>query len=188
MNSFTTIKAAASGRWPDIWAALGVGDLPPPGRHGPCPGCGGRDRFRLVPEDADDGGWICGQGGHPTGGDGFALLVHCGIARSPGEALRMVAAHLGIDARPDPQARQKARQAARQREMARLETALLHELIILEQVVGSRVAGRELTRHHRALPPEWRPMPDDHWQRETLAAQRIAALLGKLYKARRMAA
>lgn len=182
MIDFAAVKAAARGLWPDIWAALGVGDLPPLGRHGPCLGCGGQDRFRRLPEEAADGGWICGGGGNPTGGDGFDLLIHAGIARSKGEALHLVAAHLGLDTQADPKAHQRARQAARRQEVARLEEALVHELAVLQQVVGGRVAGRELARRHRALPPEWRPMPDGHWQREELAARRIHTLLGKLYE------
>ncbi len=94
--SFERVKHAAHGRWLAIWADHGITDLPTPGRHGPCPGCGGRDRFRLVPADQDDGGWICGQGGETTGGDGFSLLVHCGLAANPGEALRLVAGWLRL--------------------------------------------------------------------------------------------
>lgn len=183
MSDFTTCKAAARGQWPTIWSALGMRELPRQGRHGPCPGCGGRDRFRLVPESAEHGGWICGQGGEPTGGDGFALLVHCGIARTPGEALRLVADHLGLSAKADPQDRQTAREAAQKRERERLEHALAHELRVLLIVLDNRLAGRELERNRRfrEAVPEWQPLPGDHWQRETLAAQRVAALMGMLY-------
>lgn len=191
MIDFQSCKAAARGGWPAIWSALGVGDLPRMGRHGPCPGCGGRDRFRLLPEDEDNGGWICGQGGDPTGGDGFALLVHAGIARTPGEALRLVAAHLGLDAKASPQARQKAREAARRRDRERLEIALVNELRVLLIVLDNRISDREIERNprFREARPEWRPLPAEHWERETLAAQRITALLGKLYpKPKRRAA
>lgn len=185
MADFETTKAAARGAWSTIWTALGVRDLPPAGRHGQCPGCGGRDRFRLVPEDAEDGGWICGQGGSPTGGDGFSLLVHCGIARTPGEALRLVAAHLGLDAKASPQVRQKTREGARKRERERLEFALAHELRALLLVLDNRIADREIERDRRfrEARPEWRPLPPEHWERETRAAQRIAVMLEKLYSA-----
>ncbi len=191
MIDFPTCKAAARGQWPAIWSALGVSDLPRPGRHGPCPGCGGRDRFRLLPEDAEHGGWICGRGGDPTGGDGFALLVHTGIARTPGEALRLVTAYLGLNPKADPQARQRAREAAQRRDRERLETALAHELRVLLIVLEGRIAGREIERDQRfrEARPEWRPLPTEHWEREHLAAQRITALLGKLYpKPKRRAA
>ncbi len=180
---FSTVAAAARYKWPKIWRAHGLAELPPPDRHVPCLNltCAGRNRFRLIGAEIERGGWICGQGGNPTGGDGFDLLVHAGIARSKGEALRLVAAYLGIEAKPDPQATRRAREAARQREVAKLEEALVHELAILQQVVGARVAGRELARRHRALPPEWQPMPEGHWDRERAAAQRVAAMLLKLY-------
>lgn len=183
MTDFKTVKAAASGRWPTIWSALGVRDLPRLGRHAPCPGCGGRDRFRCLPEDADNGAWICGQGGTPTGGDGFALLVHCGIAGTPGEALRLVAAHLGLDTKADPRARQRAREAAQRRDRERLEVALAHELRVLLIVLNKRIADRDLAGNHRfrEARPEWRPLPPDAWERERIAARRLVALLGKLY-------
>lgn len=45
-------------------------------RHGPCPGCGGNDRFRF--DDREEAGtWLCSQGGGGTvSGDGIALLEH----------------------------------------------------------------------------------------------------------------
>lgn len=47
-------------------------------RHGPCPGCGGTDRFRWDDRDGK-GTFYCGGGGEPVSGDGFALLNHvCG--------------------------------------------------------------------------------------------------------------
>ncbi len=190
MIDFATVKAAARDRWLEIWGAHGLRNLPRPGEHVPCPGCGGRNRFYRVPAEVEHGGWICGQGGHPTGGDGFALLVHCGIARSPGEALRLVAAYLGMDAKADPKARQRAREAAQRRERERLEVALAHELRVLLLVLDNRIAGRELERDRRfrEARPEWRPLPPDAWERERLAARRALALLGKLYPQSRRAA
>ncbi len=184
MSDFASVKAAARGLWPEIWAALGVGDLPALGRHGPCPGCGGHDRFRQLPEEADRGGWICGGGGNPTGGDGFALLVHCGIARTPSDALRLVVEHLGIKLDASPEARQRARERARQAQQAKLEVALLHELAVLSQVLNQRVAGRTLARDRkfRAVRPEWTPMPDEHWEREKIAARRVHNALGSIYE------
>ncbi len=182
MSTFQEMKAAAQGRWAEIWAALGVPDLPPPGQHGPCPGCGGRDRFRLVPEDAEHGGWICGQGGNPTGGDGLELLCHV-HGWKKGEALKVVAGYLGILPDTSPQARQQARERAIQAKRHRYEEALVHELTVLRLAISRRVVDRDLVkdRHHRANAPQFRPMPDEHWQREIQAALRITALIGKLY-------
>ncbi|HFA59299.1 MAG TPA: DUF927 domain-containing protein [Rhodospirillales bacterium] len=96
-----TVLEAARGRWREVLEALVPGiDLS--GRHGPCPGCGGRDRFRVSPDEVDErGGWFCGQGGETTGGDGLALLRHV-HGWSFEEAVGRVAAVLGMDARAAP--------------------------------------------------------------------------------------
>ena len=56
MIAFAIAIAEACGHWP----ALGVLDIPHRGRYGL--GFGVYDRFKLVPEDAENGGRICGQG------------------------------------------------------------------------------------------------------------------------------
>ncbi|MGL6422717.1 primase-helicase zinc-binding domain-containing protein [Aeromonas caviae] len=40
------VSLAARGQWPFILAELGL-SVPKRGQHGPCPACGGKDRFRL---------------------------------------------------------------------------------------------------------------------------------------------
>ncbi|HAU4420604.1 TPA: hypothetical protein JDY45_22925 [Citrobacter freundii] len=56
-QTVTQISAAARGKWPVILQMLRI-DVPENGRHGPCPKCGGKDRFRL--DDLDGRGtWIC---------------------------------------------------------------------------------------------------------------------------------
>lgn len=59
------------------------------GRHGPCPGCGGKDRFRF--DDREGGGtFICSQGGRGNlAGDGFELLKHI-TGKSFPQVLEMV--------------------------------------------------------------------------------------------------
>lgn len=42
----SAVSGAAVGHWPHILSALGI-KVPPAGRHGACPACGGKDRFRL---------------------------------------------------------------------------------------------------------------------------------------------
>ena len=41
------LKDRARGRWPGILTALGVPAKALRNRHGPCPVCGGKDRFRF---------------------------------------------------------------------------------------------------------------------------------------------
>ena len=66
----------AQGRWREILPALGIDAGFLVNKHGPCPLCGGRDRFRFD-DRGGDGTWICGGGGgEPEAGDGIALLMH----------------------------------------------------------------------------------------------------------------
>lgn len=60
---------AAFGRWEGILLALGADAKFLKKIHGPCPFCGGRDRYRFVDDGA--GKWFCNQCGH---GDGFDYL------------------------------------------------------------------------------------------------------------------
>lgn len=60
---------AARGRWPGILEALGINPKYLRDVHGPCPACGGKDRFRF--DDKLNGNFYCSQCG---AGDGFKLL------------------------------------------------------------------------------------------------------------------
>lgn len=89
------VRSAARGRWTEILGRLGIKHVHLNNRHGPCPGCGGTDRFRFDDLEAR-GTFICGQGGTPIAGDGFALVMHvmqCNFA----EAVRVVAEVIGLD-------------------------------------------------------------------------------------------
>jgi putative DNA primase/helicase len=61
----------ARGRWPDIHVFLGVGREFFKNKHGPCPMCGGRDRFRYDDKDGT-GSYYCNQCG---AGGGITLLM-----------------------------------------------------------------------------------------------------------------
>jgi putative DNA primase/helicase len=65
----TAPRELARGHWATLLPALGVDSRFLVNRHGPCPICGGADRFRWDNQH-DLGGFICGQCG---GGDGFDL-------------------------------------------------------------------------------------------------------------------
>src|SRR5690606_14311937 len=58
------------GRWRDILEALGVPAEFLTRRNGPCPHCGGKDRWRFTDHN-QAGGWWCN---HCGTGDGFDLL------------------------------------------------------------------------------------------------------------------
>jgi hypothetical protein len=70
------VKHASNGRWVEILGRFGAATALLRNSHGPCPGCGGRDRFRFD-DLAGDGTFLCSQGhGELLVGDGIALLMH----------------------------------------------------------------------------------------------------------------
>lgn len=69
----TDVFEQSVGRWSSILPALGVSKDYLTGRHGPCPRCGGKDRFRFT-DYGGRGSWVCNQCCEPPGGDGFDLL------------------------------------------------------------------------------------------------------------------
>lgn len=91
-------RDAAQGQWRSILSALGIEVPASAHKHGSCPGCGGRDRFRFDDKQGR-GTFICSAGGgDPIAGDGFHLLQHVRGWRFI-EAARAVAEVLGIDPR-----------------------------------------------------------------------------------------
>ena len=106
--SFERVSALAQGRWHEILVQLGIPPEALQNRHGPCPGCGGRDRYRYDDRDGR-GTWICSGGGEMVAGDGYALLRHV-HGWSAAEALRQVAAVVGGEAGSLPAATPRRRQ------------------------------------------------------------------------------
>lgn len=86
------VVAAACGHWPDLLAAVGI-NIPRRGKHGPCPVCGGKDRFRLD-DQAGRGTWICNQCGS---GDGLDLVCRV-TSKPPKEAAELIAPLVGLSA------------------------------------------------------------------------------------------
>lgn len=66
--SASVINSAANGHWREVLETAGI-QLPNGRHHGPCPACGGRDRFRFDDKDGR-GTFICNQCG---AGDGLSL-------------------------------------------------------------------------------------------------------------------
>ncbi|HEK3168039.1 TPA: DUF927 domain-containing protein [Proteus mirabilis] len=67
--SVSDIVKASQGRWLYILANLGI-TVPDNHKHGACPKCGGKDRFRFDDKNGK-GTWFCNQCGH---GDGLDLV------------------------------------------------------------------------------------------------------------------
>jgi len=64
------IHARLGASWPQVLIRLGIPENALRNKHGPCPACGGKDRFRFD-NKRGRGDYICGQCG---AGDGFRLL------------------------------------------------------------------------------------------------------------------
>ncbi|SFB27764.1 putative DNA primase/helicase [Collimonas sp. OK607] len=80
---------AAVGRWPGILQTLGVAPQFLRNKHGPCPMCGGKDRYRFD-DKVGRGTWICS---HCGAGDGFELLrrlMGWGFVQAANEVDRVV--------------------------------------------------------------------------------------------------
>ena len=69
--SGSPIREAALGRWRGILPAFGLTAKALSGKHGPCPLCGGKDRFRFDDKEGR-GTWICSRCG---AGDGLSLVM-----------------------------------------------------------------------------------------------------------------
>ncbi len=90
------IPTRARGHWRELLPALGIGAEYLTNRHWPCPGCGGRDRFRFDDKEGR-GTFVCGGGGADLlHGDGFDLLQHV-FGWSAAEAFRAVGEILGVE-------------------------------------------------------------------------------------------
>ena len=70
----TLLSERAAGRWRGILPALGIDPRHLTGKHGPCPKCGGKDRFRFDNKDGN-GSWICTHCGAGYGAN-LVMLVH----------------------------------------------------------------------------------------------------------------
>lgn len=105
-----TAAEIATGRWNYILPTLGIDENYLRNRHGPCPACGGKDRFRYDDKQGR-GSWICNQCG---AGDGYKLLqlVHgWGFRYAREEVERVVGVNPAVIAMPaqdDSEARKSA--------------------------------------------------------------------------------
>ncbi len=65
------VKSASQGRWKSILTSLGIPSQYLKKSHGPCPACGGTNRFRFDDKNGD-GTFFCSE---CEPGDGFRLLM-----------------------------------------------------------------------------------------------------------------
>jgi phage/plasmid primase-like uncharacterized protein len=114
--SFIDVKRVAYGKWESIHRALGIQlKTISHTKHTACQGCGGKDRFRVMPDYANTGRWICGGGvGNTQVEDGFELLGHV-FGWTPQQQLKAVADYLGLS-NMDESKKKALRIAAEKRE------------------------------------------------------------------------
>lgn len=135
------LETRAEGRWREILSVSGIPAKALNGKNGPCPMCGGKDRFRFLDARGQkaNGAWICNQCG---GGTGLHLLaVFHGISHK--EAARMVATRLG-----EPMPTQK-RPTCREPDPAQLREAMRRvwgasHHVLPDGIVASYLRGRGL--------------------------------------------
>lgn len=140
---FPEVRIAAQGQWERIHRALGV-NLPSTShmKHTACPGCGGKDRFRVGRNYAETGQWFCSGQGEFQQGDGFNLLGHV-FGWSGKEQLQAVADVLGLS-RLDPQTRdQIQQQATREAEKRAALAQAKEERERLDQNLLDAIASQE---------------------------------------------
>lgn len=155
--------------WYEIFSGYGIDVPEQPRRHGPCPVCGGKDRFRMDNRNGS-GSWYCNQGVlHPSrsrAGDGFGLLEDF-FDISRGEAEKKVLGGGRIDKRIRPNFR-PAQEDSHQRQKI---TRILKESSRLADIgPDGRLtlqAGRKAVENYLAsrglpmlLPPEARILPE----------------------------
>lgn len=119
---------------------------------------------------------------------GERVLVHCFGGCDPEAVLWAVGlrfADLFASTSPCPAVGSAPRASLRRIPRRDLEATLYDELHVLLQVIGNRVASRQLARSKalRMLRPEWMPFPDGFWERELQAARRVRKILTLLYGA-----
>lgn len=139
--------ARARGRWTKILPRLGVAPHFLQNRHGPCPLCGGKDRFRFDDKDGS-GSYYCNQCGPGPGVMLVRKLHQWDFATACGEIDRIIGAGPAITpepAKPDDRERRR-RLIDRTLAEARAPQALADYLQHRGLAVGS-----DVLRGHRAL-------------------------------------
>jgi putative DNA primase/helicase len=144
----------ARGHWREILSMLGVEERFLTGRKGPCPLCGGKDRFRFTDKDRD-GWYYCNQCG---AGSGIVLLRRL-QGWGHAEACRQVDAVLGADHRPSPKAKPGRSDASK---LSTIESLLLRA--DAPELVAAYVASRGIATSSAVLRghPACEYFDDDH--------------------------
>lgn len=139
MSYIKNVKEATRGNERMVLETLGM-ELPKPGRHGPCPGCGGKDRFRM---DKDDSHFFCSRGtGITIHGDIFDLIRHVtgwGLPKTVG----LVGEMLGVEKeREGPKgSRYKGKHWSEFRDVSR--AVLVCEIAARDEKMGKHLSAKD---------------------------------------------
>lgn len=148
------LKDRALGKWRGILTALGVPAKALTNRHGPCPICGGKDRFRFD-DKGGRGTWICSRCGAGDGIDLVKKLLNVEFR----EAARLIEQHV----RAAPTIRSHQSQTQQTDEQKRASMIALWKRS--QDVTLDDHAGRYL--HNRtgltSFPPCLRYSPDERY-------------------------
>ncbi|EAP3462080.1 hypothetical protein EAN04_24470 [Salmonella enterica] len=93
---FNELRRSLDGNWRKVIEEHGI-KLPTGRNHGPCPKCGGEDRFRFDDKNGR-GTWFCSGGEHQKSGDAIDLL-RLVFNWTLGDALRELNKYLGAGPR-----------------------------------------------------------------------------------------
>ncbi len=136
-----SVHERANGRWPSILMQLGIGPQFLRNRHGPCPMCGGTDRWRF--DDFNGTGrWWCNSCGRGNGVDLVMTFKTCNFM----EAVKLIEGVIGgarlsvrRESEPDISEQKNA-----------MRTTWLRSL----ELNGKDVASRYL-KHRGLILPKW---------------------------------
>lgn len=171
------IHRAVGGRWADVLRSAGVpATALEKNRHGPCPMCGGKDRYRFTNRN-DRGCYVCNNCA-PNGGDGLQMLMAF-RGLSMWEAMQDAINWLGgaetfsgLAPSPEALARQRRVEAAKlKREQEKTASSNFARWRNALPVTASDPVGLYLK--HRGLPLASYPsvlryLPSlDYWQRDS---------------------
>ena len=139
------IKDSATGRWGEILTALGgLSQEHLSGKHGPCPRCGGKDRFRTL--DINEGALFCNQCFSEKNGDGLAALQWLKDWEF-NEAVKAVADFLGIEYKPGKK---------KSRKRGEFEWLLWKDMLCLAWIMKKPGATVEAFRENGGLYARWK--------------------------------
>lgn len=100
MSRFVSnIVRASQHHWGSILSSLAI-PIPGINKHGPCPVCGGKDRFRFD-DKKGRGTWFCNYCGHGDGLDLVTLVRQCDLIQAAREISRLT------DLTPTPPAKER---------------------------------------------------------------------------------